>query len=65
MVKNISQIKNCNGLIVLVPYDTGQEFYSRTYATGTVRSLSIVFLYYKEVAYPKGIAEISNSNRLR
>ncbi|MCC5610946.1 hypothetical protein LC612_30415 [Nostoc sp. CHAB 5834] len=28
MVKNTSHIKNCNGLIVLVPYDTGQEFYS-------------------------------------
>ncbi|MBN3942388.1 MAG: hypothetical protein V7L21_15000 [Nostoc sp.] len=28
MVKNTSQIKNQNRLIVLVPYATGQEFYS-------------------------------------
>ncbi|MHC5756372.1 hypothetical protein [Nostoc sp.] len=42
-----------------------KDFIYRTYATGTVRSLSIVFLYYEKVAYPKGIAEISNSNRLR
>ncbi|MFS0518897.1 hypothetical protein ACEYW6_29965 [Nostoc sp. UIC 10607] len=28
MVKNTSQINNCNGLIILVPYDAGQEFYS-------------------------------------
>ncbi len=39
MVKNTSQIKNCNGLIILVPYDAGQEFYSSH--TGEVAYLPV------------------------
>lgn len=39
MVKNISQINNCNGLIILVHYDAGQEFYSSD--TGEVAYLPV------------------------